>query len=464
MAIDTAGLIVEFAIACIATFAWAFLPEGVPKSLAFALATTGWLLSFGLNLNPFMRFDGYYLACDLTGIENLQPRAFALGRWQLREVLFGLGAPPPERFSTRAMRWMVAYAWATWIYRVVIFTGIALLVYHLAFKLLGIALFLIEVVFFIALPIWRELEEWWAMRGTIRNRRRAAITGGMLAVAATGLFVPWSSRIAVPAIVEDGDIERVFPKRAAYVVKAGAARGESVERGDLIAELASPELDQDIVLTRERIKLAGWRLARVAGDAADRAEMLVLQDARKSLTTRLAGLETERAELRIVAERGGVVAERDPHLHPGRWLQRTDAIALIRSGAGEVIKGYVAEDDVGRIDTAAPARFIPDAPSGAGRQVTIERVAATGTQALTLVELSSHYGGAIAARPQARGAGDGRAQVPVVGQFLITGRIEPGEPAARVERGMLLVEGRPESLAARALRQILKVLVRESGM
>lgn len=29
-----------------------------------------------VNINPFMRFDGYYIFADLLGVENLQPRAF----------------------------------------------------------------------------------------------------------------------------------------------------------------------------------------------------------------------------------------------------------------------------------------------------------------------------------------------------------------------------------------------------
>ncbi|NJM56052.1 MAG: hypothetical protein HC841_09320, partial [Verrucomicrobiae bacterium] len=47
-AIGAAGLVVEMAIAAMALFLWAFLPEGGAKSLAFALATTSIALSLGL--------------------------------------------------------------------------------------------------------------------------------------------------------------------------------------------------------------------------------------------------------------------------------------------------------------------------------------------------------------------------------------------------------------------------------
>ena len=59
--VGAAGMIAELYIACIATFCWGFLPEGMLKSAAFILATTSWILSLAFNLNALMRFDGYYI-------------------------------------------------------------------------------------------------------------------------------------------------------------------------------------------------------------------------------------------------------------------------------------------------------------------------------------------------------------------------------------------------------------------
>ncbi len=101
--IDLAGVTVELGVACIATFAWAFLPMGTAKSIAFALATAGWAMSIAINLNPFARFDGYHAASDFFGIPNLQTRAFAFGRWRLRELLFDLKSPPPELMALFAL-------------------------------------------------------------------------------------------------------------------------------------------------------------------------------------------------------------------------------------------------------------------------------------------------------------------------------------------------------------------------
>ena len=99
--IGVAGIAVELALACFATFLWVFLPDGSARGIAFMVATTGWVLSLAFNLNPCLKFDGYYLLADLIGVDNLQPRAFALGRWKLRQILFAPTLEPPELLSRR---------------------------------------------------------------------------------------------------------------------------------------------------------------------------------------------------------------------------------------------------------------------------------------------------------------------------------------------------------------------------
>src|SRR5690606_32070695 len=144
-----------------------FLPDGIFKSAAFILATTSWVLSLVINLNPFMRFDGYYILSDLLGVKNLQQRSFALGKWKLRETLFRLNLPPPEVLDKSLISKLVIYAWGVWIYRFFLFLGIALLVYHFFFKVLGIILFIVEILWFIVLPIAKELSWWWDLRKKI---------------------------------------------------------------------------------------------------------------------------------------------------------------------------------------------------------------------------------------------------------------------------------------------------------
>ncbi len=83
--IGAGGVLAELVLACIALLAWSLLPDGPGRTAAFMLASATWITTLVINLNPFMRFDGYFLLSDFWEVDNLQGRAFALCRWRLRE-------------------------------------------------------------------------------------------------------------------------------------------------------------------------------------------------------------------------------------------------------------------------------------------------------------------------------------------------------------------------------------------
>jgi putative peptide zinc metalloprotease protein len=155
-----AGIITELMVAAWATLGWVLLPDGAMRSAAFVLATTSWVATLAINASPFMRFDGYFILSDALDLPNLHERSFALARWKLREWLFGLGEDAPEQFGARRQFWLIVFAWATWCYRLVLFVGIAVLVYHFSVKLIGIMLFIVEMLWFVLRPIQRELSAW----------------------------------------------------------------------------------------------------------------------------------------------------------------------------------------------------------------------------------------------------------------------------------------------------------------
>ena len=94
-------MLAELLLAVLALLAWSLLPDGPARTAAFMLASATWITTLAINLNPFMRFDGYFLLSDLWGVDNLQNRAFALCRWRLREALFGYGEPAPSPGQSR---------------------------------------------------------------------------------------------------------------------------------------------------------------------------------------------------------------------------------------------------------------------------------------------------------------------------------------------------------------------------
>ncbi|GBH12459.1 membrane component KefB [Pseudomonas syringae pv. actinidiae] len=116
-------------------------------------------------------------------------------RWRLREALFGYGLPAPEPWSAAMQRRLLWWGYLSWLWRAALFFGIALAVYHLFFKLLGIFLMLVELGWFIFLPIFKECRHWWSHREQAYAPRVLISAAGLLALLLL-LIVPWHSSFA----------------------------------------------------------------------------------------------------------------------------------------------------------------------------------------------------------------------------------------------------------------------------
>src|SRR4051812_12980188 len=210
LAIALAGVVTELACAALALLAWGSLPNGPARSVAFLVATSTWLTTVLLNASPFMRYDGYYVLSDWLEIPNLHSRAFALAQWWLRETLLGLGDPVPEQMPPHRRRLLVVFAFLTWAYRFALFLGIAVIVYHFAVKILGVAMMVVEVGYFVVLPVVREMQAWWQRRADIHLGPRTLLTAACAITLLLLFLLPWRSAVQAPALLKSQQHVDIF--------------------------------------------------------------------------------------------------------------------------------------------------------------------------------------------------------------------------------------------------------------
>ena len=229
--VAVAGVATELTIAVWATLAWTLLPDGALRSSAFFLATTSWIATLAINASPFMRFDGYFILSDWLDMPNLHERSFALARWHLREVLFDLREDRPEIFTPRKQAALIAFAWAIWIYRLMLFLGIAVLVYHFFVKAVGIMLFMIEIGWFVLKPLKMEIMAWkprWKVIAQRSRSRKSALVVAALVIAA---FLPWPSRITASGILRPAETFPIYARQGAQVAAVPPTEGSDVAAG-----------------------------------------------------------------------------------------------------------------------------------------------------------------------------------------------------------------------------------------
>lgn len=459
LAIGAAGVMAELMIAAWATLAWSFLPEGALKSVAFVLATTTWLTSLAVNLNPFMRFDGYFLLSDLLGVANLQPRAFALARWRLREALFGFAEAPPEHFPHRQARLLCLYALATWCYRLVVFFAIALLVYHFAFKLLGIALFMVEIGMLLVRPMALELREWWRRRQQLRLNRRSLTTAAALAAVLALVLIPWRNDVAAPALLMAERQSELYMPLDARVAELDVSAGAQVAQGKRLIRLEAPLLAREHQRLAARIDNLEHQLRSLALDAERAAALPVVRESLAGAQARDAEIRRQLERLEIRAPHAGVVAELTTPLAAGEWLAAGRWLGTV-TGGGPRILALVPERELGRVTAGDSARFTPASPSRERLGLVISTIETGPVQTLAdAAELAAPYGGPIAARLNERGVA-----TPLAAYYRVW--LTPAEslplPDQRL-RGKVTIAGQRQSLLARGWERLLAVLIREAS-
>ncbi len=455
--IGAGGVLAEMLLACIALLAWSLLPDGPARTAAFMLASATWLTTVVVNLNPFMRFDGYFLISDLWEVDNLQGRAFALCRWRLREALFGYGLPAPEPWPPNMQRRLLWWGYLSWLWRAVLFFGIALAVYHLFFKLLGIFLMLVELGWFIFLPIIKEMRHWWANREQAHTPRMLLSGAGFLALLLM-LVVPWRSSVELPVMLEAGRVTTLHAPVAARVSQVNVQDGQMVEQGAVLVELESPDVDSRQAIVRREIEILQLQIRRQAGRSETVADVGIIEQRLASAVAEYRGLTAQRERLLVRAPQAGQVRDLMPQLAPGRWVSTQAPLARIVEG-GTRIRGYLAEDALWRISPGDTGRFIADDPMRRSLQVELLEVDANGVSYLDQEALASDHHGPIAVRRD-----ENQRAEPVQGQYGVRLRVVTEiEAPTQPLRGVALLQGRSESLLGATWRRLAALGVRESG-
>ncbi len=456
--IDGAGILAEMTLAVAASLAWSVLPDGPLRSAAFMLAGSTWLVTIAVNVSPLMRFDGYFLLSDWLNEPNLQDRSFALARWWLREVLFGFGDPVPERLPEGRRRLLIAYAVACWIYRFTLFMGIAVLVYHLAFKLLGIFLMAVEVGWFIFRPIVQELAIWPRRMRAGGVTRRAAYTGAVLTLLVAAFVLPWRESVFAPGLMRaQRQIGIIVPEPGQLV--SVAENGAMVTAGQTLFTLSNPDLEHTAARAEAEITGLKAKLAGQAFDASAAHDLPVVWQQLEGAYAQLSDAHAKQAQLVVRAPFAGRLADIPRDLRPAEWLPKREHLGVLIDPSTATAEALVSESDIARIKPGNKARFHPESGE-TPLEMTVRDVSPTSVPVIDTPELASLYGGGVPVRREQDGRLKPEAAVYRVVFALPDGTVAP--PSIR--RGTVRIEGAPQSFADRVWRRAVAVVMREAGL
>jgi len=354
MLVAAAGMIVELFIAALAVFVWAATAPGVLHSLAFNMIFIASVSTILFNINPLLRFDGYYILSDLIDIPNLHQRSWKWISHKVKRHAFGMRDDPVPRTAPRERPWLWSFGILSNIYRIVIFAGILLFVAD-QFLLLGILMGVICVTGWIFVPIGKFIHFLAANPALDRHRPRAVgVTLATLALL-LGFFggVPFPSHFRAPGDVRAAQRAAVTAGIDGRLVSLDATPGHPVTAGTPLLRLEHPALETSHTEARARLDEIDALLTKARHDAPDSLQPLEQQ--RASAAAQLERIEQDLQRRTITAPIDGLWLAPNISAENGRWIPRGAGFGIIVNPETVEFTAHVAQQDADRLFSSALA-------------------------------------------------------------------------------------------------------------
>lgn len=410
--IDAAGIIAELIVGGLAALFWCYAPTGPWRSTAFYVFAVSTISTLLVNGNPCIRYDGYYVLSDIVGISNLMHRSteYVKGWW--RHAILRLGPAPVGEHGL----FLVVFGICSFVYRIFLYTGIILVIYHKFTKAVALVMMVLELYSILIYPFWREVKTIRMLSKRSASHARFVLLGVVAAFLSLVLFLPLGWDIDFYGEVSCDVRELVVAGEDGYLREKLSAVPRSVRAGETICSLRAPAL--------------GWMAARLASETAtDRlqrryaafdgkrfAEATVLDEKIRSDLVAEREVARRSGQLDLKAASDGIFLPtyaRD--LSAGFYIVRGTALGEILRGR-PVVSAYVRDADVGKLSPgdAARIRVADDIGAVSARVRSIETLSCT----VTASPLLQPYGGPLSVYYEQ--STDGRTFKPVETLYRVT--------------------------------------------
>jgi putative peptide zinc metalloprotease protein len=326
--VGAAGMIVELFIAAIAGFIWSRTGPGVLHSITHNIMFVASVSTLIFNLNPLLRFDGYYILSDLIQVPNLHQRASEQMRYLAEHYLFGVTKVRPASDTPSGQWGLTIFGVASGIYRVVVFGGILLAVAD-RFLIIGIVMAAFCLISWVTVPVVKLFKYLSGSPRLERVRWRAiGVTAGLVVVLLILLqVVPFPNHFRASGVVRATERTEMMTDVAGAVAEIATPAGSHVTKGQALLRLTNPELELELAQTRARAEEVEARLLKAMKD--DSADLKPLMETKASVDSRLAKVQEDVSKLIVRARHDGVWIAPGIDEYVGRWLTRGSNLGLL---------------------------------------------------------------------------------------------------------------------------------------
>jgi len=349
--VSAGGMLVEFFFAAIAAMVWVATigSEGsLVHSLSYQAMVISSVTTLLFNLNPLLRYDGYYILSDVLGIPNLALRARALWRYLVERFAFGVRSMSSPSVRDRTELWvMLVYGLLAPPYRLFIGLSIALIVAS-RYLTLGLVLAGVVVTIMFVWPTLKGVGYLLSSPRLVGRRARAlGVVGAAAGVAIVALgVVPLPAGSHASGVLEPVRKGALRAGEGGFIREVRAQRGERVERGEVVFVLENDELVRDLRMARAQLERARIERDRVAEEAP--ASLPIAERRIETLEAAVARAERRVEALGVRAPVDGrlvvgAAAGTDLRNLLGRFVERGRLLAMVASTDELVVDASVSD-------------------------------------------------------------------------------------------------------------------------
>jgi putative peptide zinc metalloprotease protein len=331
-----AGIWVELVACGISTLVWYFSPPGsFLGDLGYKTLLLTGVSGVFINLNPLMKFDGYYALSQWLQMESLREDAFGylkawLRRYALRQEI---DLPPASRKKRRIY---LVYAPLAFLYGVAVLYAVTVFVKNVftshygawGYPLTAGVLYLI---------LRKRLRKWVpAVRDGLNFAKEKwmvwKMTGGQrwgaLAVVTLLVAVPTPSRVSTEFILESGARFEVRSTVPGLITQIPVKEGQQIAAGAVLATLRDPDLEARHAHAKVEVELAERSL--LADEARNDPEAIArFSQERHRWAVELAEAEVKLAALTLRAPHAGVLTTPQISQRLGEYLTEGGTFASL---------------------------------------------------------------------------------------------------------------------------------------
>ena len=346
--VGAAGMIFEVFVAACAIFVWAYTGPGAIHSLAYNMVFVASVTTILFNINPLLRFDGYYILSDLLDMPNLHQHSARHLKYLVEHHAFGCKNCETPATTRREEIWFTTFGIMSGIYRIFVFSMILLFVAD-QFLLAGMIMAVICVVSWVLVPIAGILRYLGTSPRLYRTRTRAiAVCSATFTLVFAFLFLlPFPNSFKAPGVLKSTDYVVAVNKASGQVAEVITSSGERVSPGDPLLRLTNTELALEI-----RESQAGLDEAEAQHRKAMHNQQADLDPIASRIAfyeKRLRRLRQEQRDLMVKSEVRGIWVAPDLEDRIGMWVSRGSPLGELINDDRFYFVSVVSQTDVSEL-------------------------------------------------------------------------------------------------------------------